>query len=148
MKQVKAVFLFFTFFLAVGAFAAQPQTGQEGKEQHEHGSKARKAGMDVDDFMKDLTAKLNLTADQQTKIRAILVEGHEQARAVRDDASLSKEEKHTKMQAAHDAMQAKVRELLTDDQKPKFDQVMQDMMKEHDHGQMGHDHDKGEHNPK
>jgi len=148
MKQVKAVFLFFTFFLALGAFAAQTPSAQEGKEHQEHG-KAHKAGGDLDEFMKDLTAKLNLTADQQTKIRAILAEGHEQGRAIMNDTSLSKEEKHNKMQATHEAMQAKVRDLLTDDQKPKFDQVMQDMMKEHDHGhEMGHDHDKGEHNPK
>ena len=153
MKKIKAVFLFCTFFLAVGAFAAQsqtdqaqPQSGQEGKGYHEHG-KARKAGADMDQLMKELTAKLNLSADQQTKMRAIMAEGHEQGRAIMNDTSLSQEEKHSKMQAAHDAMHAKAREVLTDDQKPKFDQIVQEKMKEHEN-QAGHEHQKGEHNPK
>ena len=144
MKHVKIVFLLCTLFLALGVFAVQTGSGHEGKEEHQQG-KARKAGMDMDELMKDLTAKLNLTADQQTKIRAILTEGHAQAQAISNDVSLSKEEKHSKMQANHDAMHAKVREQLTDDQKPKFDQFVQQMMQEHQH--QG-DHDKGEHNPK
>ena len=32
----------------------------------------------IDDMMQDLTTKLNLTADQQTKIKSILEENHQQ----------------------------------------------------------------------
>ncbi len=32
----------------------------------------------TDDMMKELTTKLNLTADQQAKIKAILEENHQQ----------------------------------------------------------------------
>ena len=95
-----------------------------------------------DDMMKDLTAKLNLTADQQTKIKAIMEEQHAQMRATMNDQSLSKEDKHAKMKSMHDSVHAKVRDILTDEQKPKFDAMVKDMennMHEHDKG-ADHDH--------
>jgi periplasmic protein CpxP/Spy len=89
--------------------------------------------------MKDLTTKLDLTADQQAKIKTILDENHEQMRTTMNDQSLSKEDKHAKMKSMHDSIHAKVREVLTDEQKPKFDAMVKDM-ESNMHG--NHDHDK------
>ena len=91
----------------------------------------------MDDMMQELTTKLNLTADQQTKIKSIMEEQHEQMRATMNDQSMSKEEKHAKMKSMHDSIHAKVREVLTDDQKPKFDAMVKDMESNM------HGHDKG-----
>ena len=85
--------------------------------------------------MKKLTAALDLSADQQTKIRAILEETQQQGHAVMNDTSLSKEEKEKKMQSTHEAAHAKIRELLNDDQKKKFNQMVQEMQEHH------HDHE-------
>ena len=81
----------------------------------------------MDDMMQELTTKLNLTADQQTKIKSILEEQHEQMRTTMNDQSMSKEDKHAKMKSMHDSVHAKVREVLTDEQKPKFDAMVKDM---------------------
>ena len=99
-------------------------------------------GMSTDDMMKDLTTKLDLTADQQTKIKSILDETHQQMRATMNDQSLSKEDKHAKMMSMHDSAHAKVRDILTDEQKPKFDAMVKDMESKMNgmHGK-GPDHD-------
>ena len=81
----------------------------------------------MDDMMQELTTKLNLTADQQTKIKSIMEEQHQKMRATMNDQSLSKEDKHAKMKSMHDSVHAKVREVLTDEQKPKFDAMVKDM---------------------
>lgn len=78
-----------------------------------------------------LAEKLNLTEDQQAKVKSILVDQHQQMRAIMDDSSLSQEDKKSKMQSLRDATHSKIREILNDDQKQKFDQMVQDMMREH-----------------
>jgi len=57
-----------------------------------------------------------------------------------NDQSLSKEDKHAKMKGMHDSVHAKVREVLTDDQKPKFDAMVKDM-ESNMHGMHDKDHD-------
>jgi Spy/CpxP family protein refolding chaperone len=100
----------------------------------------------VDDHVKELTTKLNLTADQQTKVKAILEEHNQQMQAMMKDDSGSKEDRHAKMKSMHDSVHAKVREVLTDEQKPKFDAMVKDMENNmHGHGKGAdhdHDHDK------
>jgi hypothetical protein len=59
--------------------------------------------------------------------------------ALMKDDSVSKEDKHAKMKGMHDSVHAKVREVLTDEQKPKFDAMVKDM-ETNMHSQ--HDHDK------
>jgi Spy/CpxP family protein refolding chaperone len=100
----------------------------------------------VDDHVKELTTKLNLTADQQAKVKAILEEHNQKMQAMMKDDSVSKEDRHAKMKSMHDSVHAKVREVLTDEQKPKFDAMVKDMennMHGHDKGaDHDHDHDK------
>jgi len=92
----------------------------------------------VDDHVKKLTEKLSLTADQQTKVRAILEVQKQATQTVMKDKTLSMDEKHAKMKTMHDSVHARVRELLTDEQKTKFDA----MVKEMDGRMHGHEHDK------
>jgi len=68
-----------------------------------------------------LTKKLNLTADQQAQVRAIDEDTGKQAMAVRNDTSLSQDEKRSKMMELHKSAQEKIRAILTDDQKTKYD---------------------------
>jgi len=82
-----------------------------------------------------LTRKLNLTPDQVTQVKAIDADTWKQAKAMREDTTIADADKRTKMMDIHKASQDKIRALLTDDQKTKFD-ALQAEMKEHrgDHG--------------
>ena len=135
MKLMRIVTLFAACLFAMAASAQQNPPAQESGE-HKHSGQAGRMG-NMDDMMQELTTKLNLTADQQTKIKSILEEQHEQMRVAMNDQSMSKEDKHAKMKSMHDSIHAKVREVLTDDQKHKFDAMVKDMENNM------HGHDKG-----
>ncbi len=126
MKLMRLVTLLAACLFAMAAGAQQNPPAQPGGDQKQGGHGHMGMGS-TDDMMKDLTAKLDLTADQQTKIKSILDEHHQQMRATMNDQSMSKEDKHAKMMSMHNSVHAKVREVLTDEQKPKFDAMVKDM---------------------
>jgi periplasmic protein CpxP/Spy len=123
MKLMRLLTLIAACLFSMAALSQQNPPVQENGEHKHSGQMGSRMGS-TDDMMKDLTTKLNLTADQQTKIKTILDENHEQMRTTMNDQSLSKEDKHAKMKSMHDSIHAKVREVLTDEQKPKFDAMV------------------------
>ena len=147
MKAIRLLTLLAACLFAMAALAQQNPPAQSGGDQKQggHGHMGMGPGMgNVDDHVKELTTKLNLTADQQTKVKAILEENHQQMQALMDDKSLSMDDKHAKMKSMHDSVHSKVRDILTDEQKPKFDAMVKDM-ESHMNGMHGkgpdHDHD-------
>jgi periplasmic protein CpxP/Spy len=68
-----------------------------------------------------LTKKLNLTPDQVTQVKAIDADAMNQMNALREDTSVAGPDKRAKMMDIHKSSQDKIRALLTDDQKTKFD---------------------------
>jgi Spy/CpxP family protein refolding chaperone len=82
-----------------------------------------------------LTKKLNLTPDQVTQVKAINDDARKQMMALREDTSIAQADKRAKMMDIQKASQDKIRALLTDDQKTKFD-ALQAQMRERrgDHG--------------
>jgi Spy/CpxP family protein refolding chaperone len=82
--------------------------------------------MNVADQVKDLTEKLTLTEDQQAKVKTILEDTRDQMQKLRSDESMSQEDKMAKGRALREASSGKIREVLTDDQKKKFDQMEQE----------------------
>lgn len=139
MKQIRFLAFLATCLFALATLAQQNPPAQ-GPGEHKHGQMGHEMG-NVDEHVKELSTKLDLTADQQAKVKAILQENHQQMQTMMKDQSMSKEDKHAKMQSMHDSVHAKVRELLNDDQKKKFDVMVHDM-NEHMHGQHDKDHDK------
>jgi len=139
MKLMRFITLLAACLFAMAAGAQQNPPAQESGDHKHSGQMGSRMGT-TDDLMKDLTTKLNLAADQQSRVRAILDEHHQQAKATMNDQSLSKEDKHAKMKSMHDSVHAKVREVLTDDQKPKFDAMVKDM-EDHTHSQHSGDKD-------
>lgn len=80
----------------------------------------------IDDQVSALTSALNLSADQQAKVRAILEDQHQQAVAVVGDSALSHDSKVQKIHMLRQSTIDKVRGTLTsDDQKSKFDTMVQ-----------------------
>jgi Spy/CpxP family protein refolding chaperone len=74
-----------------------------------------------------LTKKLNLTPDQVTQVTAIDDDSRTQMRAVRSDTSLSQDDRRSKMREIGKASQDKIRAVLTDEQKTKYDALQAEM---------------------
>ncbi len=74
-----------------------------------------------------MTEQLSLTPDQVTQIKTIQTEGRTRMMAMRDDTSMSQDDKHAKMMSIRQDEQSKVRAVLTDDQKTKYDAMLKQM---------------------
>jgi periplasmic protein CpxP/Spy len=96
------------------------QPGQPGQPQ----AAPRGQMPTLDDQVKILADQLNLTGDQQTKVKGILVDQREQAMTLVRDPAMSNEDKLQKIQTLRETTIARVRGVLNDDQKPKFDQMV------------------------
>ncbi len=72
-----------------------------------------------------MAKRLNLTSDQQTQVLNVLTAQQDQVKSVRSDSSLSRDDRHAKMQSIRTDSESKIRALLTDDQKQRFDQMQQ-----------------------
>ena len=82
---------------------------------------------DVDQHLKMLSEKLELTAEQQEKARPILKEMQDEMQKVMDNGSLTHEEATAKTHEAFMKADKKFREFLTDAQKTKLDEMEQQM---------------------
>jgi len=77
----------------------------------------------VDEQLNNLSRKLSLTDDQKPQVKAILQDQHDQMKQVMDNNSGSREDNRAKMHEIHEQSNAKLRALLTDEQKAKFDKM-------------------------
>lgn len=139
MKLMRFITLLAACLFAMAAVAQQNPPAQASGD-HKHSQMGPGMG-NVDDHVKELTTKLNLSSDQQAKVKSILEETHQQMDTLAKDQSMSKDDKHAKMKELHESVHSKVRDVLTDDQKPKFDAMVKDMdahMHEHHAGDKGH----------
>jgi Spy/CpxP family protein refolding chaperone len=77
----------------------------------------------VDQRLQFLTKTLNLTPDQQQKIKPILESEAEQLDAVQQDATLSQQDRWSKMRQIRQSMQEQIKPILTADQQKKWQQM-------------------------
>ncbi len=70
-----------------------------------------------------LSDNLKLTDDQKAKIKPILEDQQKQMTALREDSSLSREEKHAKFRQIHTATFDQIRPILTEEQQAKLKQM-------------------------
>ncbi len=63
--------------------------------------------------------ELNLSDAQKQQMKSIHQESRQQAEAIRNDSSLTPEQKHAKLEALHDAIHEKVNGILTPEQQEK-----------------------------
>lgn len=103
----------------------------QGQNMHEH-----RGGMDPDEQLKHMTKQLDLSADQQSQIKPILESQQQQMQALWQDQSVSREDRHAKMQSIHQDASSKIEAVLNDTQKQKYE-AMQSRMREHRGGRMG-----------
>ena len=93
------------------ASAQQPMNGP-GRMGH--------GPMDPDKAVAHMAKRYNLSADQQTQIKPILVAQQQQMQALRQDSSVSREDKMAKMKSMHEDASTKIQAVLNDTQKQKF----------------------------
>ena len=142
MKLMRLLALLAACLFAMAAGAQQNPPAQESGE-HKHGGQIG-PGIWATWTITSKNFPPSSTSLQTSRPRSksILEENHQKMQATMKDESLSKEDKHAKMKAMHDAVHAQVRDVLTDEQKPKFDAMVKDMennMHGHDKG-ADHDH--------
>jgi Spy/CpxP family protein refolding chaperone len=90
--------------------------GGERPERPGGGQRAGQPG----DMIKEMEEKLALTAEQKTKLQEAVKAQRETAQGLRD---LPPEERRTKMQENRQAMQAKIKEILTAEQFTKWEKI-------------------------
>ncbi len=101
-------------------------TTTQQPEGHRHGGKHG-------DRMARMAKKLNLSQDQQDKLKPIFEKQREQAQAIKGDTSLTQDQKKDKFKALHQDTMAQVNGILT----PEQQQQWQQMKAKHHHGEKG-----------
>jgi len=79
---------------------------------------------DVGNQLKVLNEKLDLTAEQQPKVKAILQELHDATQKIMQDKTISRDELLDKVRPLRMKANNQLREILSDDQKKKLDQYL------------------------
>lgn len=79
----------------------------------------------VEEQLKVLTEKLDLTAAQEAKIKPILQELHDATQKLMQDKRMSREERLRNVRPRRYAADKSIREILSEDQKKKLDQYLQ-----------------------
>jgi Spy/CpxP family protein refolding chaperone len=124
MNRIRLLAIGFIFVLTVTA--QQTAAGPGGTDQDEHGLRAAQSDVPtVGQQLKVLTAKLDLTADQQARITPILQELHDATQKLMQDKSLSREERLARVRPERYKADKQIREILSDSQKKKLDQYLQ-----------------------
>jgi protein CpxP len=119
-----------TIALSTAPLMAQDTTAPASQQQDQAGppNGGGRGGPGGEEHqMERLTKKLNLTPDQVTQVKAIDDDTRTQSMAVRNDSSIAQPDKRAKMMDIRKGSQDKIRALLTDDQKTKYDAMLAEM---------------------
>jgi hypothetical protein len=119
-------------YLTASAPAAQYQGGgqsggQRGGQRGQMGGGGPRGPMSLDDRLKQMTKAFNLTADQQTKIKPILVDEQKKMADLRNDSSGDRQSMRSKMMQIQQDTNTQIRAMLDDKQKDMFDKQAQRM---------------------
>ena len=74
---------------------------------------------------------LNLTADQKTKVQAVFEANAKKYQELRDDTSMSREQRREKMTTIREEENKKLKEILKPDQWEKYQKQMDEMKKKY-----------------
>jgi periplasmic protein CpxP/Spy len=101
----------------------QNQAGPPADRPRERGMR-----MDPDRQLERLTRELNLTTDQQTQIKPLLVERQQKMQALFQNQSAAPEDRRTQGRSIMEGTNNSIKAVLNDDQKQKFE-AMQERMR-------------------
>jgi protein CpxP len=121
----------------VAAFAQQDSPAPDASAQQPGPGRMGRQSMTPDEQVARMTKRYNLSADQQTQIKPIVADSQQQMMALRQDSSMSRDDKMAKMKSIHEDANTKISAILNDSQKQKFaadQQKMQERMMQHGGG--------------
>jgi Na+-transporting NADH:ubiquinone oxidoreductase subunit NqrC len=84
--------------------------------------------MTPDEQLARMTKRYDLSADQQTQIKPILADTQQQMMTLRQDSSMSREDRMAKMKTIREGANTKIQAVLNDTQKQKFAEDQQRQM--------------------
>ncbi len=120
-----------SFMLFTGtAFSQDDQNQQapppQGSEMGGHKMGGHHQMPTVDEQLQHLTKKLNLSDDQQTKVKAVLEDQHTKMEALHNDSTTAREDKFGKMRDIRQNSDTQIKAILNEDQQKKFDKIQQE----------------------
>ena len=118
---------------ANAALYAQDQTQPTGGQQQGQWGHGHGRLMDPDRQLAHLTKTLNLSADQQTQIKPILVDRQQKIQALRQDQTLSQQDRHSKVMAIRQDTRTRLEVALNDQQKQQLEEMRAKMEARHQH---------------
>jgi protein CpxP len=134
ISTITTLAVLLTLCLGLGvAFGQDAQNSQEqsqpaqesgqpmGSHGHRHGM-----AMDPDAQLKHLSKRLNLSSDQQTKIKPILEDQQKQIQQLWSDNSLSRQDRFSKMRDIRENSDSQIKSVLDEDQQKKFDKMREE----------------------
>jgi Spy/CpxP family protein refolding chaperone len=132
---------------------APPMQGgnEEGGHMEHGGHGGREGRMDPSQRVKMLSETLNLTNDQQSKVKDIFTSQQKQMKSLMQDQSTSREDKRSKFEQMRSDTDSQIRAVLTGDQQQKFDALLKEreqrMGQHHQHGDHGNGGEQGQSQP-
>ena len=129
--------------LALGTTAAlaqdnpPPPPDQNQAGPPPQGPEGRGMRMDPNRQLERLTRELNLTSDQQDKIKPLLVDRQQKMQALFQDQSVAPEDRRRQMRTISEGTNNSIKALLTDDQKQKFDAMQERQRRNGPRGGLG-----------
>lgn len=107
---------------------SQPSAGQSQAAPSDQANQSQSQSSDSDN-------PLNLTEDQKTKLRPIIADENQKMEAVRNDSSLSTDQKIEKANQIREEASPKIRAILTPDQLQRLAELQQKARQQRDQNQ-------------
>jgi hypothetical protein len=117
------------FMLLLVSLLASAQQGSPAS--HSDAQARQDQASPVDQHMQALTERLDLTADQQAKLRPIVQRMFDDRQKLEEDKSLSDAERHKKMMVMHEKATRQAKQFLNDAQKKTLDEMFAEHQKAH-----------------
>ncbi len=113
MKKKNLVYAVVVFAVLMGGSAVYAQ---------DQGS-AQKQPMTAEQRLQKMTKQLNLTDEQKEQIMPILENEQKEMQAMREDSSLSRSDRTSKMQQLRQGTSSQIKPVLNQDQQQKYEQM-------------------------
>ena len=120
MNRFRFLAIVATLLIAM-AGAAQQSARDPGHAVQERAGHASMSN--ADDHLRMLSEKLDLTSEQQQKLRPIIQHMLDQRQQLMNDQTLSPEQRQEKQRALHEKADSEARKLLNEEQRKKLDEL-------------------------
>ena len=116
------------FFAGASLLASTPQ--DQTQQQPQNMMNQRRGMMQSpDERLQMLTKQLNLTDDEQAKIKPVLVDEQKKMEDLRSDSTLSRQDRFQKMRDIREDSSKQIRSNLDENQQKKFDDMQKEQQK-------------------